>query len=157
MFKEETAELVLGAIVLAVAALFFVFAAGQARGGEGRAGAYELTAQFGRIDGLNVGSDVRISGVKVGVVRNVSLNPDDYRARVTFAIDQGVDVLDEATAKVSSDGLLGGAYVSIEQNGLEPIPAGGEIINTQGSVDLLTLLASAASGSGGNANAEEAE
>lgn len=145
MLKEQMGETILGAVVAAIAVVFFFFAAQQAREGQGGAGAYELVAQFGRADGVAVGSDVRISGVKVGVVRAVALNPDDFRARVTLAIDRGVPVLDDASAKVASDGLLGGAYVSIEQNGVEPLPAGSEIVNTQGSVDLLTLLASFAS------------
>lgn len=140
-------ETILGAVVAAIAIVFFVFAAQQTRDGQGSAGAYELVAQFGRADGVAAGSDVRISGVKVGVVRAVALNPDDFRARVTLAIDRGVPVLDDSTAKVASDGLLGGAYVSIEQNGVERLAPGSEIVNTQGSVDLLTLLASFASSS----------
>jgi phospholipid/cholesterol/gamma-HCH transport system substrate-binding protein len=151
MLKEQTAETLLGAVVAAIALAFFVFAANQAGKGEGAAGAYELTAQFGRVDGVAVGSDVRVSGVKVGVVRDVGLDPETFRARLTLAIDRNVQVLDDASAKIASDGLLGGAYVAIDQNGMEPLPPGGEIVNTQGAVDLLTLLASLASGGGDEA------
>ncbi len=142
MSVERWGETVLGAIVAVVAIGFFAFAAAQAGQGSGGGGGYELSARFQRVDGIDVGADVRVSGVKVGVVRSVTLDPQTYMARLTFAINRGVEVLDESTARVSNDGLLGGAYVAIEPAGASPLPAGGEILYTQSSVDLLTLFAS---------------
>lgn len=150
---ERWGETLLGAAVAAVAVGFFAFAAAQA-GQSSSAGGYELRASFQRVDGVGVGTDVRISGVKVGVVRTVALNPETFDAVLTLALDGGVQVLDDSTARISSDGLLGGAYVAIEPAGLDPLPPGGEIPNTQGAIDLLTLFASFAQGSG---NAEAAE
>jgi phospholipid/cholesterol/gamma-HCH transport system substrate-binding protein len=60
-----------------------------------------------------------------------------------------VEILDESVARVASDGLLGGAYISIEPTGMAPLAPGGEIVNTQGSVDLLTVLSAAAQSMGG--------
>jgi phospholipid/cholesterol/gamma-HCH transport system substrate-binding protein len=153
---ERWGETILGAIVAVVAVGFFVFAstqAGASGGGEG----YDLTARFQRVDGIAVGSDVRVSGVKVGVVRTVALDPETYLARLTFVIDRDIQVLDDSTARIASDGLLGGAYVAIEPAGMEPLPPGGEIINTQGAVDLLTLLSTAAQGMGARDTSEETE
>jgi phospholipid/cholesterol/gamma-HCH transport system substrate-binding protein len=145
---ERWGETLLGAAVALVAIGFFAFAAAAGGGqGAGAGKSYELFAQFQRIDGINVGSDVRVSGVKVGVVRDVRLNPETYLARVTLAIQPGVLVLNDSMAKVQSDGLLGGAHVAIEPSGFEPLEPGGEILNTQGSVDLLTLMASMMRGS----------
>lgn len=144
---ERWGETILGAAVAVVAVGFFVFAAAQA-GETGGAGGYELKASFQRVDGVGVGTDVRISGVKVGVVRSVALNPDSYDAVLTLAINDGIHVLDDSTARIASDGLLGGAYVAIEPAGLDPLPPGGEIPNTRGAIDLLTLFASFAQGSG---------
>lgn len=142
---ERWGETILGAVVAAVAIGFFVFAAGQAGETGGRTG-YDLVARFQRVDGVAVGSDVRVSGVKVGVVREVALDPATYMARLTMTIDDGVEVLDQSTARVASDGLLGGAYVAIEPAGFDPLAEGAEIPNTQGAVDLLTLFASFAQG-----------
>jgi phospholipid/cholesterol/gamma-HCH transport system substrate-binding protein len=138
---ERWGEIVLGAIVVAIAAGFFAFAAAQAGQGGARAG-YDLVANFQRIDGVSVGADVRVSGVKVGVVKSVSLDPNTYNAHVVLSVDNNVRILDESTARVATDGLLGGAYIAIEPAGVDPLPAGGVIPNTQGSVDLLTLFAS---------------
>lgn len=142
---ERWGETILGAVVVVIAVGFFAFAAAQA-GQTGAAGGYDLTARFQRVDGINVGSDVRVSGVKVGAVRAVALDPDTYLAKLTLTINNGVHVLDDSTARVATDGLLGGAYIAIEPAGMAPLAPGAEIPNTRGSVDLLTLFASFAQG-----------
>ena len=153
---ERWGETVLGAVVAAVAIGFFVFAAAQAGHGGASGASYDVVARFQRVDGVDVGSDVRVSGVKVGIVRAVELDPETYMARLTFSIDRNVAISDDSTARVSSDGLLGGAYVAIEPGAGEALPPGGEILYTQGAVDLLTLLASFARGQG-NSDAAEAQ
>lgn len=148
--SERLAETVLGAIVAFIAIGFFVFASAQARAGGGQGGGIDYTARFQRVDGITVGSDVRVSGVKVGVVKSLGLDPATYMAQLTLTVDRNVQILDDSTARVASDGLLGGAYIAIEPAGMDPLPAGGEILNTQGSVDLLTLLSGFASAAGGS-------
>lgn len=138
---DRAGEAVIGALVVVIALGFFAFAAAQAGQNGGRAG-YDLVANFQRVDGISVGADVRVSGVKVGVVKAISLDPATYNAHLVLTVDRGVQVLDQSTAQVSSDGLLGGAYIAIEPAGVDPLPPGGEIPNTRGSIDLLTLFAS---------------
>ncbi|HRE45763.1 MAG TPA: MlaD family protein [Terricaulis sp.] len=142
---ERWGETLLGAAVVLVAVGFFAFAAAQA-GQSSTSGGYELTGRFQRVNGIAPGSDVRVSGVKVGVVRSVALDPNTFDAVLVLNVNQGVQVPDESTASIASDGLLGGAYVSIEPAGFEPLEAGAEILNTRGSIDLLTLFASFAQG-----------
>jgi phospholipid/cholesterol/gamma-HCH transport system substrate-binding protein len=137
---ERWGETLLGAAVAAIAIGFFAFAAAQA--GQTSSGGYELVADFNRVDGISVGSEVRVSGVKVGAVRAIALNPETFNAHLTLTIDRAVQVPDESSARVATDGLLGGAYIAIEPAGLDPLPAGGRVPNTQGAVDLLTLFAS---------------
>lgn len=138
--KEQAAETILGAIVAAVAIGFLAFAVTRAGSAEA-AGGYEVVARFQRADGVAVGSDVRISGVKVGAVSKVALDPETYFARITMTVDPAVKLPDDSSAKVAADGLLGGAYVSLDAGGSETMLApGGEILNTQGSIDLLGVL-----------------
>jgi len=144
---ERWGETLLGAAIAVIAVGFFAFAAAQA-GQSAHSGGYELIARFQRVDGVDVGSDVRVSGVKVGIVRAVVLEAETYLARLTLSIDHGVQVLDDSTARIASDGLLGGAYVAIEPAGMDVLAAGGEIPNTQGAVDLLTLFAGFAQSQG---------
>jgi phospholipid/cholesterol/gamma-HCH transport system substrate-binding protein len=146
---ERWGETLLGAAVVVVAVGFFAFAAAQ--GGQSETGpGYELNARFQRVNGIARGSDVRVSGVKVGVVRSVALDPETYEAVLVMSVNNGVQVPDDSTASIASDGLLGGAYVNIEPAGFDLIAAGGTIPNTRGSIDLLTLFASFAQGGGEN-------
>lgn len=153
---ERWGETILGAIVAAVAVSFFVFAVAQAGQTSGVAG-YELTARFQNVGGVAIGSDVRVSGVKVGVVRTVELDPETYMARLTLSIENGVQVGDDSTARIATDGLLGGSYIAIEPTGMDVLAPGAEIPNTQPAVDFLTLLASFAQGQGQSSNEATSE
>jgi phospholipid/cholesterol/gamma-HCH transport system substrate-binding protein len=153
--KEQTAETILGAIVAAVAVGFLGFAITRAGSAEA-AGGQEYWARFDRVDGIAVGSDVRISGVKVGAVSKIDLDPETYLAKVSLSVDPSVKLPDDSSAKVASDGLLGGAYLSLSAGGSEAmLKPGDEILNTQGAIDLLSVLANAASGAGGESAPEE--
>lgn len=139
-FSQRWGETLLGAVVAAVAVGFFAFAAAQAGQTGVRGDGYDLIARFDSASGIAVGADVRISGVKVGIVREVDLDPDTFMARVTMNIRDDVRLLDDSSARIMSDGLLGGAYVAIEPAGLEPLAPGAEIPHTQGAVDVASAL-----------------
>ena len=146
---SNVSETLIGAAVLAVAGSFLYFAS-QSTGLSTEAGRYTLTASFRSVEGLGIGSDVKLSGVKVGTLTHVSLNPDTYQAVTILAIDNKILIPDDADIKVSTDGLLGAAFLEITAGGspfmLEP---GGEIIYTQGTISLLNLLLKFANGAGG--------
>lgn len=152
--NERWGETILGAIVTVVAVGFLTFAIASS-GQTSSTGGYTLTARFPSVDGVAVGSDVRVSGVKVGVVRDIALDPETYQARVTFEINRDVHVLDDSLARIKTDGILGGGYVAIEPAGLDVLAAGGEIPHTQSSVDLFTALASLAGSAGGDQSQSE--
>lgn len=143
MTKGQFFESLIGVIVIAAAVLFLAYAYRES----GRAltsRTYSVDAVFGRIDGVSVGSEVRISGMKVGAVSQSALDPKTYEARVKLALARDVAVPEDSVAKIVSDGLLGGARVSIEPGGSDVMLADGETIAfTQGSVDLLGLAVQA--------------
>ena len=146
---SNVSETLIGAAVLAVAGSFLYFAS-QSTGFSTEAGRYTLTASFRSVEGLGIGSDVKLSGVKIGTLTQVSLNPETYQAVTILAIDNKILIPDDADIKVSTDGLLGAAFLEITAGGspfmLEP---GGEIIYTQGTISLLNLLLKFANGAGG--------
>ncbi|MCZ4298914.1 MlaD family protein [Henriciella marina] len=161
--RESALETIIGAAVLGVAAVFMWFAIGNGTDrAEASSGTVELGARFNSAKGINVGTEVSMAGVKVGTVRNIRLNTERAEALVTLAISRDLVPLDDGTtARIQSEGLLGGSYINLEPASgfgqIEPCPQGeelfgesgcGEILYTQGSVDLLTLMASFASGSG---------
>ncbi|MBW3559554.1 MAG: outer membrane lipid asymmetry maintenance protein MlaD [Proteobacteria bacterium] len=143
MRREHLMETVVGAAVLFAAAGFLTYALGAARGAGDRDG-YALSARFGQVGGLAPGADVRVAGVKVGSVSTVELEPQTYFAVARLRLHQSVKLPADSTAKISSDGLLGGAHVSVEPGGAtELLPPGGEITNTQGAVDIFGMIGGA--------------
>lgn len=143
---ENTTEVLVGAAVLAAAIGFAVYAgqvAGLSRGGD----TYTLSASFRSLEGVGVGSDVRLAGVKVGTVEDVTLNPETYRADTRVALDRGIEIPDDSAIVISAEGLLGGNFVEIVPGGspfnFEP---GDEITDTQGAVSLVSLLLKFVSG-----------
>lgn len=158
--RESVFETLVGALVVAVAAIFLWFA--LARGGEASASTaqYDVTARFNNVSGLSRGSDVRIAGVKAGIVKAIDGDPDRFEAVVTLALDSKWALPDDTDARISTDGLLGGAYIALEPGGgMETIAQDGTgiIEYTRGSVDLLTLFASFAAGSGSSDDASADE
>jgi phospholipid/cholesterol/gamma-HCH transport system substrate-binding protein len=137
--RQNLVETLIGAVVLLVAAVFLVFAYGKS--GVGHIAGYALTAKFSRVDGIAVGSQVRLAGIKVGTVTDQRLDPKDYRAVVIMSLDPSVQLPEDSAVKIASDGLLGGKYLSLEPGGAEQmLKAGQEIKFSQGSVDLIDLV-----------------
>ncbi|OIQ31680.1 MAG: outer membrane lipid asymmetry maintenance protein MlaD [Alphaproteobacteria bacterium MedPE-SWcel] len=145
---HSTTEVLTGGVVLAVAAGFAIFAAqaaGLARGGD----SYPLTASFRSLEGVSVGTDVRLAGVKIGTVTNVALNAETFRADTTFSVDQGIMIPDDSAIVIASEGLLGGNFVEVMPGGSPfNLEAGDEITDTQGAVSLISLLVKFVAGSG---------
>src|SRR6056297_2969408 len=145
--SETKTEILVGGLVLAVAVGFVAYA-GKTTGLTGDSSAdYTLNASFRSADGVGVGTDVRLAGVKVGRVTELRLDPGTYRAKAIFTVSEDIEVPDDSAVAISSEGLLGGNYVEILPGGspfyFEP---GDEIEFTQGAVSLVSLLMKFVSG-----------
>ncbi|MGH6976019.1 MAG: outer membrane lipid asymmetry maintenance protein MlaD, partial [Stellaceae bacterium] len=104
-------------------------------------GGTEYTAQFDRVDGLRDGGDVKISGIKVGTIEAQTLDPKTFLATVTVNIDPRLKLPDDSVAVITSPGLLGDNFLSIEPgNDDKIIPAGGRITHTQAAMNLQSLI-----------------
>tara|TARA_R110002095_G_scaffold195479_2_gene174099 strand:+ start:3110 stop:3583 length:474 start_codon:yes stop_codon:yes gene_type:complete len=137
--KNNVIETLMGAIVLFVAGFFFVFA--YQNSGSKVIDSVEYSADFDRVDGVVVGSDVRMSGVKVGIISALTIDPKTYLAKVSFTVDKSIKLPKDSSAEVVSDGLLGGKYLAIVPGGDETfLAAGNTIIHTQSSVNLEALI-----------------
>jgi len=138
--SENISEVIAGGAVLAVAIGFLVYA-GQSAGLTRDTGSYPLVASFRSVEGVSVGTDVRMAGVKVGTVTRLDLNPQTFFADAKISVRNGIRLPDDSAILISSEGLLGGNFVELVPGGspvdLEP---GAEIEDTQGSVGLIALL-----------------
>ena len=132
-------ETVMGGVVLLVAA-GFVYLAFQS-GSVGNGSGYLVTAEFDNASGLTTGSEVRMSGVKIGTVVNQHLDPNTFFAVVTVSIVDSIKLPRDTSARILADGLLGSNYVALEPGGEdETIEPGGKINFTQGSINVVDLL-----------------
>ena len=138
MQQNNIAETVIGAIVVAVAVIFLAFA--YFRTGSGSLSGYEVNAKLPKADGLGIGTDVRLAGIKIGTVSDLTLDPQTYLATVHMNVRSDIKIPQDSSVIVSSP-ILGSAYLSITPGGDDKmIPPGGFFDNAQGSVDVMGLV-----------------
>jgi len=144
---ENTTETIVGGVVLAVAIGFLVFTTKASL--PSGSGSHELHASFRSVEGISVGTDVRMSGVKIGSVTGLDLNPTTYRAIARFTVPADLVLSSDTQALISTEGLLGGSFVEIVPGGAPgDLTDGGEITETQGAISVVTLLMKFVGGDG---------
>ncbi|MBR2299037.1 MAG: outer membrane lipid asymmetry maintenance protein MlaD [Alphaproteobacteria bacterium] len=128
--NKKPVETIMGIVVLLIAVLFLAFAyrVSDLQVVKG----YELSARFFKVGGLNVGSDVRINGVKIGTVTSQKLSPEDYMVDVVLSISSDIKLPIDSVVSITSDGLMGNKFVKIEPGQSKTLLAhGDEIKKTQ--------------------------
>jgi phospholipid/cholesterol/gamma-HCH transport system substrate-binding protein len=146
--QNNTFETLMGAFVIVVAAGFLYFA--YTSTSVGSLGGYELNARFASADGIATGTDVRLHGVKVGRVASLDLDPKTYAVNAAISVRSDIRIPDDSSIKVTSAGIMGSSYLAIQPGGSDKMLApGGEITNTQGSIDLMGLIGRAMYGNAG--------
>jgi len=155
MMGRKLPELLTGFAVIIIAAVFLVYALGQA--GAVSAGGYPLQAQFSSIGGLTVGSDVKIGGVVVGHVADEHLDPVTYAAVVKLVIDDSIKIPQDSSASITSDGLLSGNYVAVSPGGSGTMLESGQSFSvTQSAINIEDLLGKFIFSMGGSSSAKPA-
>ena len=110
-------------------------------------GSYPLKARFTNITGLNVGSDVRISGVAVGKVTGIEMDPTTFYAEVEFEMPKRIKLDDDTIASIRTKGLIGDKFLSLlpGASGI-PLEPGELIVDTESVVDIESLISRIAFG-----------
>ena len=152
MSKNPT-EVVVGGAVLAIAIGFVLFAAEATGFAKGGGATYPLTASFRSAEGISVGTDVRVAGIKVGTIGTLKLNAKTFFADATVDIDKGIELPTDSAILISQEGLLGGNYVEIVPGGSpDNMKTGDRFTDTQGAVSLISLLMKFVGGGGSKSN-----
>jgi phospholipid/cholesterol/gamma-HCH transport system substrate-binding protein len=137
--KNNILETIIGTLVIIVAGYFLYFALHNQE--HGKKGGYELIAKFSNVDGMAPGSAIRISGVKVGAVSKITLDPKTYQAIAHLEIEPEYHIPSDTMASINSPGLLGDKYMSLEPGSADDmLKPGDEVTNTQSSASLEKLL-----------------
>ena len=136
---RDRLELLVGLVTAIVLAVLIVMALVGRQHPHDRG--YPLHASFGHIDGLNVGSDVRLAGVTVGHVRSMQVDPHNFQANIVFSVAPEIQLPVDSGAVITSDSLLGGKYVALTPGGdMAMLKPDGTIGETQGAISLEQLL-----------------
>src|SRR4051812_43870105 len=145
MQQNNVAETLIGAVVIAVAVAFLAFA--YLRTGSGSLSGYEVNARLPKADGLAVGTDVRLAGIKVGTVTDLTLDPKTYLVTVHMSIRDDIKLPVDSSVLVTQAGFLGGQYLSITPGGDDKMMTAGSFFeNAQGSIDVMGLVGRFATG-----------
>ena len=132
-------EVIIGTIVL-FCALIFLYSSTKSAKISVPTG-YKLQAKFDNASGIEAGSDVTISGVKVGTVNDYRLDPQSYRAVIEFSVQNDIKLPIDSSVKITSSGLLGSKYLEISPGSDEEfLINNSEILFTQSSISLEELL-----------------
>ena len=144
-------ESVIGAVVLVVAVFFIYFA--YVSSGEKIKEGYVITARFDDVSGLAAGADVKLNGIKVGIVKNLKLD-ENYQAKVELLIKAGITIPVDSSVAVSTDGIMGNKFVSVSAGfSEEKLKPNEEVELTRSAVNLEKLIDKFALG--GNSKPEE--
>ncbi len=124
--NKKPMETIMGVVVLIVAAFFLYFAykVSDLQVVKG----YEVTARFLKVGGLNVGSDVRINGIKVGTVVSQKLDNENYDAEIVMSLASDVRLPEDSTAAIVGDGLIGDKFIKLEPGQSKKMLQNGDVI-----------------------------
>ncbi len=140
MFNRSVTEILIGAIVVATA-IWFLYYTSTRTNIMSNEDSYNLSADFRSVEGVSLGTDVRLAGVKIGIVKALILNPETYRVKTTFSVKNTIKIPDDSQALISTEGLLGGTFLELVPGGsFDYLVPESVIMDTQGSVSLITLL-----------------
>ena len=72
-------------------------------------------ATFNKIDGVSVGTDVVISGIKVGEVKETFI--EDNYPQISISVNKNIEISDDSSVSIQTDGLFGKKFLLIEIGG----------------------------------------
>ena len=147
--SKQTVEVALGGAVIAIAALFVVFAFSSS-GVSTRSG-YQVTAEFLDVSGVVEGTEVHMAGVRIGQVVERHLDTELFAAILTFDIDPRFRLPADTKASIIANGLLGGTIIWLEPGQAEErIPDGGRIERTEDATNVIDAIGTAIFGGAGD-------
>ncbi|WP_221796089.1 outer membrane lipid asymmetry maintenance protein MlaD [Aquisediminimonas sediminicola] len=155
LWRENIGEALIGLLVVLVAA-WFVQAAWTRTGGGISGETMHVSGLFPSVVGVTLGTDVRVAGIKVGSVTAQKLDPESYQAELILSLDPKLKIPADSSAAITSEGLMGGTYISLLPGGDTEILKNGDVIlDTQGSMDMMGLVGQMINKSGDEPVAED--
>ena len=126
--KNNLLETIVGSIVLLIAILFILFSFKIINVNNNKSQSYDVYAEFDNIEGINIGSDVKISGIKIGAVSDIKINKN-YKAYLTLNLSKDYSIPNDSIFKISTSGLIGNKFIDVK------IGSSDEYITNKDTVD----------------------
>lgn len=142
MHAQRFVELIVGLFVLAGILALLIMALSWTNFGASRVDGYQITAKFDNVGGLTTKAPVKMSGLTIGRVESIRMDPDTFEAVVTMQIDQQYDNIPTDTfANIYTAGLLGSQYVELSPGGsFDSLSDGDQITMTQSAFILESVI-----------------
>lgn len=132
-------------VTLAIAAFLMLALKVADQGMQGSGETYDLYAKFDNIGGLKSRSAVKVGGVIIGRVGEISLDTEDFTPVVKLVISKEyMDFPDTSSVSILTSGLLGEQYVGFQPgfsfDGIESLQPGDFIEDTKSALVLEDLI-----------------
>ncbi len=102
---------------------------------------YHVYGMFSSVSGLKTGARVEMAGVKIGIVSDVSIDKEQFLAKVELSIDKNMQLSEDIIASVKTSGIIGQKYIDILPGGSDiMLESGEEIYNTESSLDIESIV-----------------
>ena len=112
--KKINKEIFLGVIIILVSSVIFINLFNSYNSNKSNNVSFSLNSDFNNVGSLSVGNDIKIHGVKVGEVNNISINPELLVANVIIEFDNFYKIPSDSIFTITSNGLMGGSYIDIK-------------------------------------------
>lgn len=134
-------EATIGVIVLLLCGMFMTYVVRAGNLAQKNIFGKTLHANFNNIDGISVGSEVKIAGVRVGAINKIELDKNTFQSKVTIHILSSLDIPVDSVLSVTSSGIFGSKYLAIKPGAEEGmIGNNGTFTMTQSSTNLEDLI-----------------
>ncbi|MFK7968524.1 MAG: outer membrane lipid asymmetry maintenance protein MlaD [Rickettsiaceae bacterium] len=138
--QQRVIETIVGFAVICLALFSFIFFY-KVIDYSTKSDGYFINAYFQNIEGLSEGNDVKVSGIKIGYIDNISLEKDTYFAVAKLKIKKDVEIPSDSRAIVSTSGLIGGKYLRINPGAADDnLKDNDKIKFTQSSINIEDLI-----------------
>ena len=139
--KSDIFEFIVGLGVIVIAGWFILSVVSKSEKLTSVGETTKYIASFNDVSGISVGSDIKLAGVTVGKVLELKLDEINYTAEMVLGINKKIKIPNDSEIIITSEGLLGGNYVSISPGGSDIFLKANENFSfTQSSLSLNNLI-----------------
>ena len=135
--KKINKEIFLGVIIILISLVIFINLFNSYSSNKSNNVSFSLNSDFNNVGSLSVGNDIKIHGVKVGEVANISINPELLVANVIIEFDNFYKIPSDSIFTITSNGLMGGSYIDIKIGSSESIFTENE--TTKSNIDAISI------------------